>query len=265
MFSNFIFNNRSNEEFEVSCVYFDSILEEASGGIQTELTTESNYDGSLFYIVNNKYSEAISFELTLAKNVKNQNRRTFEQDEIRTIVSWLCNPTSYEELVLEDNHFIELTLSAKFTNPKYVLNGNDVIGITFTCTLERPYALSELKHYKFDSSVKTFSVNNESDEDQKTFYPQEVIITATSDGDITIRNTKENSNVFTNINNCKAGEVITIDCERRIIKSTNKSTSILSRFNKHWIGFKYGKNVFEVDGNFNIEINFREIRKVGVY
>ena len=72
MFSNFIFNNRSNEEFEVACAYFDTILEETSGGVQTELTTEPNCDGSIFYIVNNKYSEAINFEVTLVIGIRSQ-------------------------------------------------------------------------------------------------------------------------------------------------------------------------------------------------
>ena len=94
MYSNFIFDSRSSEEFEVACAYFNNILEEASGGIQTELATESNSDGSIFYIVNNKYSEAINFEVTLVKNVKNQDKRVFEQEEIRAVVSWLCSPSS---------------------------------------------------------------------------------------------------------------------------------------------------------------------------
>lgn len=265
MYSNFIFDNRSSEEFEVACAYFNNILEEASGGIQTELATESNSDGSIFYIVNNKYSEAINFEVTLVKNVKNQDKRVFEQEEIRAVVSWLCSPSSYRELILEDNHFIELVLNAKFTNPKYTLNGNDVIGITFTGTLDRPYALSNVKQYSFDSSVNTFSLYNDSDEKEKVLYPQEIIITINDDCDVTITNTKENSRLFTQIKNCVSGEVITIDCERRIIKSTNKDVPILSRFNKHWIGLLHGKNIFNVSGSFNIQFNYREVRKVGVY
>ena len=265
MFSNFVFNGRSNEEFEVACAYFDNVLEEAPGGLQTELTTESNYDGSIFYIVNNKYSEAVNFEVTLVKNVKNQNKRVFTQEEIRALVSWLCNPSSYEKLILEDNHFIELLLSAKFTNPKYTLNGNDVIGITFTCTLERPYALSNAKEYNFDSSVNTFSVYNDSDEDTKVLYPQDITITVNNNCNIKIINTKENNNFYTEITDCVSGEIITIDCEKRIIKSTNKEAPILSRFNKHWIGLLHGKNIFNVEGDFNIQFNYREVRKVGVY
>ena len=122
-----------------------------------------------------------------------------------------------------------------------------------------------MKQYSFDSSVNTFSLYNESDEKEKVLYPQEVIITINNDCDVTITNTKENSRLFTQIKNCVNGEVITIDCERRIIKSTNKDVPILSRFNKHWIGLLYGKNIFNVSGSFNIQFNYREVRKVGVY
>lgn len=67
---------------------------------------------------------------------------------------------------------------------------------------------------------------------------------------------------FDNLSN---GEIITIDNENCIITSSLSShTHLLSDFNKHWFRLLEGENEFVINGNCKIDLEYREIRKVGV-
>lgn len=268
MRAEFLFNHHSSVEYNTICGYFDAPSENVSGGVQTDLNTESNYNGSHFFIVSNNYNEPISFELSVVRNYCSGGDIFFSQEEVRAIVKWLCNPIDYCDFQIKDDMHNNITYRAKFTKPQYHTHGEQIIGMTFTCTFDRPYGLSsEARIYDFsmNSSRNQFMVFNSSDETTKCLYPQSVVITVRQAGTVSLRNMAEDEHMAMTFTDCIAGEVITIDCEHKRIKSSDTSKSILSKFNKHWLRLVIGENIFKTTGSFDVSIEYKEVRKVGAW
>lgn len=269
MYGSFSFNGRSSESFDLMIVKFNSkTLNDYSAGTQTDFETESNYDGSKWYSISNKYKEPLKFEIQLSKNLCNKSNEDmyFTRDEVRAITSWLCSPCDYKPFSVNDEFYYGMNFQAKFINPQYLTVGNQICGLELIIMFERPYALSDdIKNSKTFTNTGDMIVFNHSDEFNKCLYPQKITITALSDGNIIIHNDNENQYIYTEFKDCKSGEVITMNCEDRIISSTNTSPHIMERFNKNWIRLSHGKNIFTITGNCNVEFQYKEIRRIGVW
>lgn len=269
MYGSFSFNGKSSESFGLLIANFKSKgLENISAGTQTDFETESNYDGSKWYSISNKYKEPLEFTMQLIKNpcFNTDEKMYFTKDESRAILSWLCSPHDYKPFSVDDEFYYGMNFRAKFINPQYKIIGERICGFEITIKFERPYALSDdIKYQKTFSTNGTMTLYNHSDEFDKCLYPQQVIITALSDGNISLHNDNDNQYISTEFTNCISNEVIIMNCEDRIISSTNTSAHIMERFNKNWIRLSHGKNLFTVTGNCKVEFNYNEIRRIGVW
>lgn len=268
MYSSFTFNGKSSETFGIVSADFDnSGLEDFSAGTQTEFETESNYDGSKWYSVSNKYNEPLEMELQLIKNPCSNEYKYFTRNEVRAILSWLCSPYDYQPFKIDNKFFYGMNFQAKFINPQYKVIGEKVCGLQITVKMEHPFALSDdIKYKKTFNGSGTMTLFNHSDEFDKCLYPQKVIITALSNGKISIHNNNnENKYISTEFTNCVTNEVITMNSDERMLSSTNTSTPITERFSKNWIRLSPNENIFTVTGNCTIEFIYNEIRRIGVF
>lgn len=265
MKGNFVFDGRTSEEFGIMACYFNPVSDEYDAGMSSNLETVTNSDGSETFLLSNNYKESISFTLEISKNPCYSKNMAFGKDELRAIVSWLCNPVKYCEFQINEQFYSDETFYAIMTNPKYKIIKGEVYGLSLTVNCNHPYALSSLYTYKQTiSGSGTIKINNYSDEHNKSLYPESVEIQVSSACDITIKNNKEDVNYFTKFTGCSSGEVIKMNCSHKTI-STSASSGIMSRFNKNWLRFAYGTNTLTVTGNCTITIKFREVRKVGVW
>lgn len=269
MYGSFTFNGKSSESFGLLIVRFDSKgLTDVSVGTQTDFETESNCDGSKWYSISNKYKEPLKFTIQLAKNPcsKSNDEMYFTRNEVRAVTSWLCSPYDYKSFSVDDEFYYGMNFQAKFINPQYLTVADRICGLELTIMFERPYAMSDdIKYQKIFNGSGNMIVFNHSDEFDKCLYPQQIIITALSNGNIVLHNSNENQYVSTEFKDCIHNEVITMNCEDRIITSTNTSTHIMERFNKNWIRLSHGENIFTITGNCKIEFKYNEIRRVGVW
>lgn len=256
----FIFNGICSEEYNLICGFVGGNSDNFfSAGCQTDLQTESNYNGSVHYIISNKYSEPISFNLELVQ----KDGKRLSREEVRSIITWLCNPIDYMPLLIKDTFYENIIYYVKFTNPEE-LSVNGINGIRVKCNCKHPYGFTKLikKKYTMNNSTTTFTVPVNSDENDYT-YPEFLKITFNSNCDLfTLNNSIDISHSQLEIKNVKQGEIFTFYCQDKFIEGT--SNDILNRFNKKWPRFLNGKNKFTVNANCIIEIGFREIRKVGV-
>lgn len=265
MKGNFVFDGKTSEEFGIMACYFSSISDEYDAGLKTELDTVTNLDGSETFIINNNYKESITFTLEISKNPCSSNKMIFTKDELRAIVSWLCNPVKYCEFQINEEFYSDETFYVIMTNPKYKIINGEVYGLSLTVNCNHPYGLSAWNTHKHTiNGSGTFMIRNYSDESNKSLYPESIEIHVSSACDITIRNDRESEYYFTKFTGCNSGEVITMNSSHKTI-STTSSSGIMSRFNKNWIRLAYGINNFSVTGDCTIIIRFREVRKVGVW
>lgn len=265
MFYKFVFDGKSSDMFGFLCVSFnENNLDDYSAGSQTEFVTEGNYDGSKWYSISNKYNEPLSYTIQIVKNPCVGEFLT--KDETRAILKWLVSPTDYKPFKINHEFFYGENFRVKFTNPKYKVVGNLVRGLELTLNFDRPFSLSDDVTSKWSiNNFGTAILYNNSDELDKSLYPKNVTIKVTNNGNIALHNERENVHISTEFKNCIVGEIIKMNCEERIIQSSNTSTPVMERFNKNWIRLSEGENKITITGNCEITFIYNEIRRVGVW
>lgn len=256
----FIFNGACSEEYNIICGFVGGKVDDFfSAGSHTDLQTESNFNGSVYHIISNKYSEPISFNMEIV----HKNGGKLNREELRSIITWLCNPIDYMPLQIKDAFYENIIYYAKFTNPEELFV-NGVNGLRVKCTCKHPYGFTNLikKKYTINNSTTAFTVPVNSDENDY-IYPEFFKITFNSDCDLfVLKNLNDIQLSQLEIKNVKSGEFFDFNCQDKFINSP--SNNVLERFNKKWPRLLNGKNKIIVNTNCVIEIGFREIRKVGL-
>ena len=67
------------------------------------------------------------------------------------------------------------------------------------------------------------------------------------------------------VKNNNSTETITIDCANKVISSSNINRVFGSDFNWKWLELFDGENTITVEGNCTVQIEYREVRKLGEY
>lgn len=250
-----------------------SIEESISMGSELSLETvkTSNKDNILF----TKYNDVISVTFDILKrNCYDQNDMYFTDADISRIMIWL-NRKEYHKFkpLYDDDKLVDVYYYGTFTKIDAIYIAGEVVGFTLTFTANAPYGFTEVESFEQDlsSTASTFNVYNNS-QDLGYLYPSVVKITCGTSGDISIVNTTDNSSRRTIVGNCSNGEIITMDCEHKVITSSISHPKLCNDFNYNWLRLirEYDElyNVFTFDtgkmSKAKIYIEYTPIRKVGV-
>ena len=138
---------------------------------------------------NAKYSDTLSFEITITK----PEDRAFSREEVRDINAWLTGPRTPTLLFFEDEAFDPINYYGIFTDVTDTY-GNGIIMLTYTFTADSPYGWSNEREFKCTSSSASsttkFEIINDTDEFTDFVYPL-FEIKSTPGTKITIENTSE--------------------------------------------------------------------------
>lgn len=238
---------------------------------------------------NAKYSDTLSFEITITK----PEDRAFSREEVRDINAWLTGPRTPTLLFFEDEAFDPINYYGIFTDVTDTY-GSGIIMLTYTFTADSPYGWSNEREFKCTSSSTSsttkFEIINDTDELTDFVYPL-FEIKSTPGTKITIENTSEisadlKSCVFSFTFPTKLDSTlpIYIDSKRhrfyyknnlgsKIILSLSDlgfTTDQLDNFDSgslamYWIRLIPGTNILNVTGKCDIATTFRCPRKVGAY
>lgn len=238
---------------------------------------------------NAKYSDTLSFEITITK----PEDRAFSREEVRDINAWLTGPRTPTLLFFEDEAFDPINYYGIFTDVTDTY-GNGIIMLTYTFTADSPYGWSNEREFKCTSSSASsttkFEIINDTDEFTDFVYPL-FEIKSTPGTKITIENTSEisadlKSCVFSFTFPTKLDSTlpIYIDSKRhrfyyknnlgsKIILSLSDlgfTTDQLDNFDSgslamYWIRLIPGTNILNVTGKCDIATTFLCPRKVGAY
>jgi len=173
------------------------------------------------------------------------------------ISSWLFGQMNYVKLRICQSDMSDIYFNCFLTAPMITRVGNIIQGISCTVVCDSPWAWKSPRTYTYTygdtyNIVETRILLNESANNFYT-YPTELIITAnTFGGTIHITNMDDDDREF--ILSLSPNEVLTLDCENKIITSTT-TTYPLENFNKNWLRFLRGYNSLEIDGNIS-ELEF---------
>lgn len=211
------------------------------------------------------YDDVLTTTIQVSKNsCESGNLREYTQDEIRAIMKWLNNET-YSELQFISDVFDEIYFKA-YANVNKITTNNKCIGFEITFTYDSNFGYRDVRHLETitdDKKTITIPIDN----DRQSFLYPIIRLTMKSNGDLEIFENTDNNRKLV-LRDCSVDEIIEIDCEKRIIKSSDKSHDLPHSFNFIFprIDYRYTNDYYDFNFNLNcnVDITITEVRKIGV-
>jgi hypothetical protein len=262
--TNFQYENEFASDYQLMVCSFDSVgLETETSG--SELSTEQIkvVGTDEFVIINNDYSSALTFVFQTCKrsnNCQNPAPEEITAEEFSKINRWVNRKESHK-FKIDKSGYEGIYFFGRFNTQAIKIN-NIIYGVEFTFTSDYPYGFMDEIVQEFTG--KDFMIYDHSDE-IGDLYPY-CTITCNETGNLTLTNTMDNE-IFS-LNNCKKGEVISIDNKNSVITSSDLNHKLYDDFNFNYIKvcntYEERRNFFSSSLDINMEIKYSPIRKVGI-
>ena len=258
-------------------VAFDSDNGAMSSFLNRSAVAAESHDGRYKNTHLYKYDELFSPQFTIVK----KDFSDFNQSEVRQVLKYLTQTdqpalleVSYdrdnEAMVDEDRDFCAI---GGWTNIEtYKIANSRTVGIIATFEAITPYALSPIDNVKISSETNYKTTINIDTDDNRPVYPYVTIQQKGASGDVTIINQhyylpgKPSTPVVMTIKNNTSTEKIILDGANKIISSSNTRRIFGDDFvDWKWLELFDGTNEITVEGNCEVEIEYRTVRKIGEY
>lgn len=286
----FTFNGKSLSEFGMMMCVFDGVDDDKLSLNRDIISTEFNSHRDYINILSAKYTETLSFQISIIKNIcenKTQDKMVISRSELRALTSWLTSASTTSTFILIDDdekfdEYVEYDCLCTNIEP-FVVSGN-IYGVTATFTCNAPYGYSKtrIEEYSSSSNRINFVYYNDSDVYDKYYYPDKVKIYANDNtSEIVIKN--NTLGITSKIDITNIGDII-IDAKRKIIYANDDYTypffleqigvtckNLISNINSYgsdfyWFGMKNSENAITIEGDIEkVEIHSRFPRKVGAF
>lgn len=219
-----------------TCLFGDSGEEDISIGSVITFNTVQRHFGKEYGLTSTEYGETISTSFGICRDPDVYDDMRIAEDEKHSLVRWL-NRREFLPLkfIYTDEDNLDIYYNASFNIDKYLVD--DILyGFTLTMVTDKPFGYGEeiSQTIEVTDTASTYTITDESYEIGHT-YP-DMQITCNADGDLYIINETESCEML--IQNCTAGEVITITGDTHIISSSVSGHALYTDFN--WDFFKIG-------------------------
>lgn len=273
-----ILNNNSPEENDIgNQISFNTI----------NYNNENN--SNKFKLLNSSYDSQYSTHIEICKNYCKDDDKYFTDTEIIKIMRWLNQKKFHKfKMIYSDGQYHNIYYNGSF-NVKLILYSGMVIGMSLDFTSDAPFGYYEpISHYMdfsveypqygeeeteyVDNLLGEYILYDQSDE-AGYIYPDEVEIEIIDSGNLVIHNSMDMEDVV--INNCVSGEIITLDCKHKLIKSSIEHKNLYNDFNYHFLKIinnydecdendSFSKNIYTVSLKCIISFSYSPIAKIGV-
>ena len=263
----------SSNDFPTFDLVLDcSVGDSDNGTISSFLTREGvaseTYDGRRKNISNLKYTEVFSPKITILK----KNFQDFTMDEQRQVLKWLTGSDKvtffdfYDDIYSEAPIFCVLGFVS--TIETYKIANQRTIGYVVTIESVSPFAYSPINTFRRTiTEPTTFTVTCDND-DTSYVYPR--VTVKHNDTSVVIKNST--TNTTTAVRNSVVGETVTIDGANKLIYSSRTNRIFGTDFGTDdihnqwvWLPLADGENTITVTGNCELELTWREVRKIGEF
>ncbi len=253
--------NLSDRGFTI-CNFGSKGLETVSNGSKITFNTVSVLGGSKRKKTSTEYEDCLETTIQICKCSCSEDIQEISSVEFREMTRWLGRK-KFLKFKIFDEDYIDLYFEASFNISRIEIDGK-LYGLELEVTTNRPFALKEPRTIVVKNLEKDGRhYINDTSHEEGYIYPY-TEITVVEDGKLEIHNAIEDRKTV--IENCVAGEVITMDYP--IIQSSNSSHDIQNDFN--WTFFRVA-NTFRKSRNdltFSIpctmKIKYSPIVKVGL-
>lgn len=232
------------------CKFDANGLETVSNGSQITFNTVSSYGGAKRELTSTTYEETLETTFQICKKPCDNEDTTITIEDVRRIARWL-NRKTFKKFRLLTDDMATIYFEASFNISRVEMDG-EIVGLELEMFTNSPFALMEKKvAIRNGSNNGKFIIRDLSDV-EGFIYPK-MTIRVNANGNLVIKNAIEDRTMV--INNCKSGEVITI--EHPIITSSLSSHKIQNDFN--WSFFRiandFKQNVNEVTVSIPCDID----------
>ena len=209
-------------------------VESVRNGADVNLTTSRVPNSKVWNHVNAQYNEVLTVTFQVAKLMCDDNVQDpyFSVQEQRAINRWLNRLDNYYPFQIIQDGFGNIYFNAQINVNKIEFGGR-VIGFELTVTTDKAYGYFEKQTLKFPLDKNgTYSFVDLSDDIGTVDIVMK--ITCAEAGDLTLTNSLTQQTMF--VDDCSAGEVITIDTEKRKITSSIRTNAeMLKNFDFTWL------------------------------
>lgn len=242
--SDFEYDNRYLSDFGFVICNFNgnSETEIVSGGSKISFNTVSKNSGRIHSLVGTKYDECITTTFHICKDPCRYNDLRITNDEYRNIMRWLNRKEFLDFQFLNTDNVEKAPCFFKGSfNISKIMVGQVLYGLELTLTTNKPFGYGQEVIIKLNVTDpgKIYNIEDNSDE-IGYIYPSLKIVLQRS-GRLTIQN--DMTDCIMVIDNCTAGEVITIDGDTQIIQTSNTKHDIYNDFNYDF--FRIGNTTTE--------------------
>ena len=251
-------------------VAFDSDNGTMSSYLNRSAVASESHDGRYKNTTRYKFDELFAPQFTIVK----KDFSDFTQEDVRKVLKYLTStdkPTLLEVYYDGENNVVDWACIGGFTSIEmYKIANNRTVGIVAQFEAITPFALSDL--YTVTKTITSkdnkITINIDTDDNQPV-YPRVTIKSPSTN--ITFRNTHTN---FVNqstvlapmvIKNNISSETIILDGANKIVSSDRTGGRIFGDDfeNWQWLELRDGKNEITIEGNCEVALEWRSVRKVG--
>lgn len=200
-------------------------------GSQITFNTLPIAGGNKFKLMSTQYTEAYTATFEICKfNCEEPEDNTFSQEEISHIMRWLNKKTFKKfKMIYEDGEMANVYYNASF-NVNPISYFGRVIGFQLTLQTDAPFAYYDEVEYTMEFMGDKLEQSYFDISDEIGYiYPSSMTIEFLTGGNLEIVNSQEPDRI-TKINNCIAGEVITL-VENKVITSSEVHNKLYNDFN----------------------------------
>ena len=186
-------------------------VSEISIGSKITFNTFPMYGLNKFGLTSTQYDEAYTTTIEICKfNCEDPNDNFFTQEEVSYFQRWLNRKTLNKfKMIYKDGELANVYYNASFNVDPITYCGN-VIGFKLTMQTDAPFAYYDEVEYSMEFTASKLSQSYFDISDEIGYiYPSSMTIEILNSGNLEIINSQEPDRV-TKINNCIAGEIITI-------------------------------------------------------
>lgn len=261
-------NIRLSDKGFMLCKFDSGGVDTVSNGSEITFNTVSTSRGVKHELTSIEYGDYITATFQVCSNLCDGRGEEISLEDARDIMRWL-NRKNFHKFRLLDDEYSGIYFEASFNVSKIEIDGK-LYGFELEMFTNRPFAIAEPVTVKFDAEAgEVINIYSKSD-DEGYVYPN-MEITIKEAGNLTITNYMEDRKMT--INNCEAGEVITI--EYPMISSSlgnNRKTETASLIQNdfNWVFFRLAStfknrlNQVEISIPCSVKLTYSPIVKVGI-
>lgn len=266
----FEYDGLNLSDFGCTICTFDSPgTENITMGSVITFNTTPVQGSNKFLLSNITYEECLESDFEICKNpcgIYNNEKMYFSVEEQRQIMRWL-NRGEYLKFRILDDGYENIYYEGSFYNIEKIEVSGNVAGFHLYLKTNSPFAFHRTEEFKFDivSVNGTYTIFDISDKIGYVYADME--ITCNQSGTLRIINSVDNRT--TEIKNCSAGEVISMNNMMIIETSLNShKSSLMNDFNYQFPrisnSFSERGNTFTFSLPCSVVLKYTPVMKVGI-